>query len=161
MTSGNTAIDGTGVSEESARENEAELRAQSRSWTPEQWEAYLLTLECPRSEKLISPKRYDYFLETKVFDMFDLAQSNSSSALVDFVKQSLEILTPRERQVVELLFYKSKTFREASLELGVVISRIAALKANAIRKLRAHFIKRVNALTIVDTSIQNRDAQSE
>lgn len=130
--------------------DEIELRTQSRSWTPEQWESYLKTIESPLSESLISPGKYMRISETSEIGVFDFAQSHPNVSLQARIKLLLEILTVRERQAIELLFLKAKTSREAALELGVRVSRIAALKKKALKKLRLFLGVGVNAFPLVE-----------
>jgi RNA polymerase sigma-70 factor (ECF subfamily) len=50
--------------------------------------------------------------------------------------EALEQLSPRQRQVLDLYYVHSKSYREIAAEMGIVIGTVGAMKAEALQKLR-------------------------
>lgn len=135
----NASIAVIGLGSEPANEidrAEIELRKECRAWTPEQWESYLETLEAPLREVQVNPWKYDRIKEEADHTVFDLAQKHSSPALIARVQSALEELTTRQRQVVEMIFFKSKSTWEVAEALGLSQSSVTYYKRKSLKKLR-------------------------
>lgn len=58
------------------------------------------------------------------------------SELAEVLKGSLELLTERERRVIELYYYEELTLKEVSYILGVTESRVSQLHTKALQKMK-------------------------
>lgn len=116
--------------------SDSKLKEISRDWTPAQWEEYLVTLEGPGKEDLIHPDRYDRLRERAEYGVFDLAQTKASPELNKRIRTLVKQLTGRQQEVIELIFFRSKSSREVSLALGIAQSTVRDLKRKAIKNIR-------------------------
>jgi len=113
----------------------------SRSWTPEQWEQYLKKTEGPLKEDLLSENHYDRIADESEISIFDYAQTSASLAITERVRTAVSSLTDRQRQVVELIFFKLKSERQTGLELGIDRSSVRKHKRKAIKNLRKTILR--------------------
>jgi|GEM_PF-3777949 len=131
-------------------QSDSNLLEISRNWTTEQWERYLQKAEGSLKEDLISEDHYDRIAESSEVSIFDYAQTTASPAIVERVQIAIEGLTTRQRQVVELIFFKLKSEREAALELGIDRSSIRKHKRKAIKNLRKIILVGAPTLPLVE-----------
>lgn len=110
------------------------FRDTSHNWTRRQWSKYLKSFETKRAESLIPPAEYDDLAE-RAGSIFENAQESANGALIDRVRFALESLTPRQQEVVDLLFFKSLSIRDAALEMRISRVRVSELKVQALKKL--------------------------
>ena len=117
------------------------LRTKCKSWTPEMWEQYLTSTESKICESQVDPTQFDELAEKNFESIFVNAQT--PSGVVDFarVHNALAELSPRQRQVIELIFFKSMKQREVSLALRISEKRVRELKVVALKKVRNFFQK--------------------
>lgn len=115
------------------------LKVQSKSWTSEMWEEYLSSLECGLCESQIPEDEFDSLNDRTVESIFVNAQTSSSA--VDFaqVHNAMSVLTPRQREVLELIFFKSLKQREVARILKISEQRVRDLKKIALKKVRQFF----------------------
>lgn len=60
----------------------------------------------------------------------------AEAELQEVLKQSLEVLTEKERRVIELYYYEELTLKEISKALEVSESRISQLHTKALLKMK-------------------------
>jgi len=53
--------------------------------------------------------------------------------------EALEQLSPRQRQLLELYYVQSKSYKEIAAEMGIAIGTVGAMKAEGLQKLRSAF----------------------
>lgn len=116
--------------------SDEQLRVVSKSWDQSIWEAYLKTLETPLKESQVSTKKFDRISEGIDFSVFEYSDSDSKPVPIGRLQVGLDTLTIRQRQVVELIFFRAKSSREAALLLGLSQSTIRDLKRKGLRKLK-------------------------
>lgn len=77
-------------------------------------------------------------------DMIESAEENELTQ--EGLESGLEILSPREKQVVEKRYYTTPTLklRELSDEMGISKERVRQIEAQALKKLRAAIENRIN-----------------
>ena len=73
----------------------------------------------------IKQKIYDYFVE-------NIKEKELKEKLIE----SLELLTEKERRVIELYYYEDLTLKEISFVLEVSESRVSQLHTKALLKMR-------------------------
>lgn len=110
------------------------------SWSAEIWERYLTWFETPRSESLISSRRYDQICEESAESIFEFAQSNAEDELKNRVAQYLAELTGQQRQVIELIFWEGRSERFVAHQLGIKQQAVNRLKRRALKKI-SHLAK--------------------
>lgn len=118
---------------------DAVLKERSKTWTPKMWEEYLVSTEVGLSESLIDQKKYDSLNEKSSESIFVNAQSASGAVDYATIQNALAILTPRQRQVIELIFFKSLKQREVARILQISENRVRELKQIALKNVRQYF----------------------
>ena len=84
-------------------------------------------------ERIVSSEEVTRYLKQSEIDPALQLENMVDS---EFIKQQLNRLTPRQRQVIELRFYQGKTFEEVGRDLGITGWRASQIQADAIRKLQ-------------------------
>lgn len=141
---------------EAPEEELHELREASKRWTPEQWEAHLKTLEISRFESVIPSGRYDEVTENMEESIFDNAQRSSKTHLIERVQSLLSQVTPRQKQVLEEIYLKGKSPRQAALALGVCRSVALRLQRRALRNLRRYLAQGGSTLPLVEGLVKKQ-----
>lgn len=120
------------MNEEGQRRPDSELIEDSRKWTGQMWEEYLASIEGGLRESLASPKKFDALAGRMTNSTFENAQGQSK--LKDFAKihAALSILTTRQREVVELIYFRSLKQREVARLLGISEHRVRAIKKRSL-----------------------------
>ena len=72
---------------------------------------------------------------------------NKKAELTEKLAESLELLTEKERRVIELYYYEDMTLKEISKILEVSESRISQLHTKALNKMRKKMGVYMNILT--------------
>lgn len=112
------------------------LRLESKNWDQQTWEFYLESKDAILKEKLMSPGRYSKE-SAKIKESF-LSQLSSGSFLEkSHLESLLRALTPRQRQIIEMIFWQSMSQRQIANALGLNQSTVADVKRSAIRKMRS------------------------
>lgn len=99
------------------------------------WESELLALEVPRQEVLISPYSYDALAELQTESIFGCAQEPCAVGDSSRIWKAMQSLTPREREIIHLIFWRQMSERDVAAELGISRSSVKVLKSRAFRKL--------------------------
>ena len=133
------------------------LREESKSWTPEQWESYLKTLETPRFESLLPSGQFEEVCEELEASVFANVQIPSSEDLIRRVQRILSCLTPRQRQALEEVYLKGKSPRKAALALGISRSAVLKLERKGLKNLRQHILQGVSTLPLVEEQAKEQE----
>ena len=128
------------------------LKKISKSWNAETWEKYLNWCESPLKEAQISTKGYDFMAENLEESVF------ISAPIIDYeaksiVQNLLKHLTIRQRQILELIYYKNYSEREIANKLNISRSVVKSTKKKALTKLRQFNIKQLCTLNYLDPKI--------
>lgn len=115
--------------------SEDQLRLMSKTWDSETWARYLKYFEPIQKEKLVSVGRFQKELNRNPENIF-LRASSGSPIETSRLKHLLDGLTERQRQVIEMNFWRSMSQREIARALKLSQSTVAEIKAAAIKKLR-------------------------
>jgi len=137
-----------------------ELFKVSRKWTPEQWEQYLVSIETPLTEEQVYADHFDRLAENAEYSIFDLAQITVSPVVVKHVRKLVSKLTKRQREVVEILFFNSKSERDAGYELGLTRNAVVQLKARALKHLLRLLAEGVSTFPLVKGRKKKREASN-
>lgn len=110
------------------------LRIVSKNWDQETWERYLKYLETPLREKPVSRVRFQRASESFSESVFTFAGSGShlESSKLFYL---LEGLTKRQRDVIELIYWRNMSHREVACALGIYQSTVGEIKASAIKRM--------------------------
>ncbi len=112
------------------------LKEISQNWDQETWEVYLQAQEYYLREKLIEPQRYDELAdrqEETIFQRFCLSSDSETQELVEFL---LTNLSPKQRFVIEQVFFEGRTEREIARELGISQPRVHLYKTKALDQIK-------------------------
>lgn len=112
------------------------LRLLSKTWDQKTWTSYVIYLEAAAKEKLVSHRRFERQINQNQASVFSHSGSGSTFE-TSKLSSVLCKLTARQRQVIELVFWKGKSHREVARILGVHQSTVAEIKAGAIKKMRS------------------------
>lgn len=115
----------------------AEIKRKSVSWTPDIWSAYLDTVDQPLKESQIS--KFDEAASSLAESVFVHSQSNASEEIKKLLQQVILTLNDQQREVVEQLFFNSRTQREVALGMSISQSRVRDLKHAALKNLKTFF----------------------
>ncbi len=122
-----------------------ELRLISKNWDIEMWSQYLKYLEPVQKEKLVSPGRLQREFNRKNENIFSRA-CGGSSLHASQLSQLLGILTERQRQVIEMIFWKNMSHRNIAASLGIYQSTVADIKKSALKKMKK--FAKINPVTL-------------
>ncbi len=128
------------------------LRALSQGWNQETWDKYLKSLETPMRETLISDHAFSQKLEKLSDSFFELSQCNCSTALANKVGQALDLLSGRQRQILQMTFWKNLSEREIASLLGISRPTVQVMKKRAIKKLASILKEETAAIPIESTT---------
>lgn len=123
---------------------EESLKFVSRYWKKEIWEQYLSTIEAKQMEYLSSrfgSLLYKNDLECAHEKYLAIASGELSSAASEQIssqqlKDAINVLTLRERQTIEAIFFNSLSQTEAAKLMRLSTTRIHLLLRQALRKLK-------------------------
>lgn len=127
-----------------------ELKEISKSWSLKTWQNYADSLDYPVGGLQLSHhafKKISKKLSVSIFELY--AQQPASTELQNFVQALLGILSKRERQIIELIYFEGESTEEVAARFDVSKATIHIHKKNAISKLQAAMPVRSDDLTIV------------
>ena len=125
------------------RKTDDELRAETPKWTPADWENYLDSLESYSSETLLDdPRDVDNKLSAKDYSRIYSQSSDivGTVQLRQMVHTSMRLLTPRERKVIQMRFWKGLPWFEVALGLGVNQRVAKIFLKRALKKLKQRLL---------------------
>ena len=127
------------IEEKNKTISNAVLRKISKNWTKEEWEEYLKeNIDVELTETQIEPKEYKRICGDLTESIFKYSSdpSLSNRRLKDKLKPVLNLLSPIERKVIHLLFWKNMTYGEIAEKLHLSYGNVYTLKERAFRKLK-------------------------
>ena len=127
------------LNEAGQQRRDSELVKRSRGWTGQMWEEYLTSIEVGLRESLVAPKKFDALAERMINSTFESAQGHGK--LIDFARihVALSVLTPRQREVIELIYFKSLKQREVARLLGISEHRVRAITKISLEHAKRFF----------------------
>ncbi len=118
--------------------NNFEIQLISEEWNRDTWNQYLSELECPKREILLKGgtdiENIAFVSLGEIFSDFD--SDTLPSSMFEVLDGAIEILSQREKEIVELLFWKNKNPIEASEILGTSGFSIRETLARIFKKLK-------------------------
>ena len=135
-----------------------ELRLISKNWDTEMWNQYLKYLEPVQKEKLVSPGRLQREFNRKNENIFSQA-CGACSLHTSQLAQLLKILTERQRQVIEMIYWKNMSHRNIAASLGIYQSTVADIKKGALKKMKKFAKMNPVTLPISKGSEQNDETK--
>lgn len=114
-----------------------QLREISKSWNLQTWRRYGDSLEVQPEGKSLRPGEYRKLEEQQTKNIFSMNDERSaSSTLSRRMTMALNCLSPRQRQVIEQIFYFGKSTEETARELALSKTTVHEHKKHAISKLK-------------------------
>lgn len=110
---------------------------ETKNWNVNEWENYLKEIESPQTELLLDDPNYLNFLSEEKFKegVSELIGTNYSSNLNAVIVLLMERLTKKQRTVLDLIFWQSKTLREVADILQVRHTTVQDLRDRALASL--------------------------
>lgn len=133
---------------EGASTTEQEIKLASLSWSPEQWETYLQSLEGGLKES--QPTLHEIYQSAVEANIFDLLGPSCSEATTQLIEKLVADLSDKKRFVIEKYFFDGKSNSEIAEMMGVSRQRVFTLKKKAIRQLKYTASKVVGSFPIVE-----------
>jgi RNA polymerase sigma factor (sigma-70 family) len=127
-----------------------ELKEISKSWSLKTWKDYAYSLDHPASGLQLAGrgfKKISSNLSKSIFDIY--SQRPACGDLQAFIQGLLGLLSKRERQIIELIFFEGRSTEEVAAKFEVSKSTIQHHKKNAISKLQAAMPVTCDDLSIV------------
>ncbi len=118
--------------------SDEEIKKICHAWTAEQWNEYLSLFEREQAEYLlIQPQEVDSLSNDDYFNLFvSLMQQDQYSHLKRSAQVCFRQLSSRERQVLEELYIRHSTEREAARNLEISRVTLRRAKTRALDKIR-------------------------
>lgn len=106
-----------------------------------QWERYLSKLEVEQIEETLADDIMIEELKEKDYkeQFTDLIGQNYCKKREQNILIAMRCLSPRQRQVIHLLFWENYTVEETAVHLGIRHSSVINLRSRALKKLRNIF----------------------
>ncbi|MEK6624854.1 MAG: sigma-70 family RNA polymerase sigma factor, partial [Bdellovibrionota bacterium] len=104
-------------------------------WDQKTWEEYLSWFEFQLREVQVSPKVYDQMTDNLEESIFALTSSSENSQVIANFKQFLAALTPKQKIVIEMIYWQNKSEREIANHLGVSRPAIQNIKKRALAQI--------------------------
>lgn len=109
------------------------LKTESKTWGQQTWDDYLLSIEIPLRETLISAMNYQTAadLNEPYLNLLNSGDCSSSKSL----GFALASLTTRQSQIVEAIFWQDTSERTLARRLNLSRSSIKVTKKRALQKI--------------------------
>ena len=128
------------------------LKARCKFWTATQWENHLTTIECPRTEALLEDGADIEKLsaDKTPWEFIGTQAERPNSYALKIIRSAIKTLTPRERQVTRLRFWRDQFPVGIAAELNISEATVRIYLARATVKIKCHVLKDLpeNALTV-------------
>jgi len=134
---------------------------ESKNWDAADWEKYLSSTELPIAEKQIDVDHFDRIASLQSESIFSFSQESSSPELFAKLQNALFTLTPQQQAVIDLLFFKSRSHREAARKLSISQSRVRDLRNHALKKLKSELQRGALTLPLVDKQKKEKENVEE
>ncbi|MBI2519475.1 MAG: sigma-70 family RNA polymerase sigma factor [Bdellovibrio sp.] len=115
--------------------SDKELKLASRRWDLKTWEEYLSWFDIQLKETQISPTIYNKIADNLEESIFALCSSNENSHAIASFNKFLSVLTPKQKIVIEMIFWQNKSEREIAKHLGVSRPAIQNIKKRALAQI--------------------------
>ena len=120
---------------------DSELRKISKSWNADTWELFLVeTVERSSSyqrEELIKPGAYAAALDKLTESIWECSDSPADDDLATAIRRIIrDHLTPRQQQIIRLIFWDGLSERAAAEVIGLQRSTVAVQKRRSLKKLK-------------------------
>ena len=122
-----------------------EMKKISKSWSADTWEAYLSSLETQQTECLLEDPTQIENLSNEAHEDFwalidrDEQGKRDKSQLRSLIQTCLDVVSPREREILKKIFWENKSERAVADELGISRNSLKVLKSRGLSKIK-HFI---------------------
>jgi len=125
------------------------------------WNSYADSLESPSEGKSLKPRKYRKIQEGQTKSIFSSAQGALENARILQVTQALDQLSPKQRLVIEQIFYQGKSLEETACSMGVSKHAAFERKNKALAKLKGVLSVKLNAVaTYEGSSNLNEDSKT-
>ncbi len=113
------------------------LELVSQRWSQDTWERYLASLEGSRGESLLEkPQEIEQFSEyPTIWDCLGNDQICRKEQIESEVAEALKLLTEREKEVLQLIFWEGSSLGQAALCLNLSRSSVREYRNRALIKL--------------------------
>jgi RNA polymerase sigma factor (sigma-70 family) len=134
------------------------LRKESKNWSSKQWEEYLQSIECPRSESLLDPKQYKDLIETTELQYQSTEESDGC------LDEILDLLPKGEKKALELIYWDDLSQREAAKVMGIERANLRSKISRALAKIKPHMTQNVQPTSRIMKGeicfLQNREEKN-
>ncbi len=115
------------------------LKTLTPNWDADTWEKYLEWYETQLGESQVHPRKYDKICEEQEESIFVNAQSSADDDLKAAINALIQDLTNLELKVVKLIFWESKSQRDAADILNISRRTVRDAKKRALDRIKRHF----------------------
>ncbi len=126
------------------KQREWEMESKSE-WSAIQWEEYLETLESPQTELILDNPNLVEAMSEETFreGVANLMGTNYSPKLNRVIALMMDALTDKQRNVLNLIYWESKSLREVAGLLGINFSSARDIRDRGLANLSKIMIKSV------------------
>jgi DNA-binding NarL/FixJ family response regulator len=114
---------------------ESVLKTETKNWNQKTWEAYLRSIETPISESLTSATCFEAALDSGK-SINEFLASAASRTTQGKVLSALQLLTPKQRSIIQMTFWSGMSEREVAASLGISRSSVKTTKKRTLRKMQ-------------------------
>jgi DNA-directed RNA polymerase specialized sigma subunit len=138
---------------------ELAIREQSKSWSAEEWESYLATLDVGLKESLSS--KTEVSSRGLTANVFEYAATDCPDDVLELVERLVAQLSKRQQFVLRNVFWDGKSERQIAKMLGIGRSAVYDLKKRALKNLRKHAQGVLAKFPIVEAQIRLMELETE
>ncbi len=144
--------------------SDSSLREISKLWDPGTWERFLVeTVERSASymrEHPINPRAYGAALDEMTESIWAWTESPQGDVVCDLLRRMIrDHLTPRQQQIVRLLYWNGASERVAAETLGIARSTVVVQKRRVLRKLKKLLQARASIFSLVERVVRPKDSR--
>lgn len=112
-----------------------QLKLISKTWDHDTWERYLKWIETPRKESLVTHKKFKQLL--KNYSLAELhEESELDETLHNLLTYALNSLTPKQLEVITLIFWEGRTLRYIAEQMGIHWTSVRETRDQALKKIK-------------------------
>lgn len=142
------------VESQVATRADQEIRTESKSWTAEQWESYLATLEVGLKES--QPRISEVQRQAWTSNIFDLSAAAPSEELTQKISELVSTLTERQKFIIGKIFWDGLSERQVAKMMGISRQGVFDLKKRALRRLKKNAHEVLANFPIVRARVTNQ-----
>lgn len=135
------------------------LREKSKSWSAEDWESYLRTIEVGLKESLSSMGEVTRMGLTS--NVFEYAETDCSDDVSELVENLLSLLSERQAFVLRRVFWDGKSERQIAKMMKISRQAVYDLKKRALKNLRKRSQGVLATFPIVEAQITLMEQEAE